>query len=77
MHTGAQLTGAVCKCMDCARQRQDALRHEARIRYRDEFNLIVWSRDNALLAQQEAVRQLELANDRMNDLINRVREEVV
>ncbi len=76
MHTGAKLSGAVCKCLDCARQRQDTLRREARIRYRDEYNQIAEQRDDAVLAQQAAVADLRAAVDRMRELTERVRKEL-
>jgi hypothetical protein len=76
MHSGSNLTGSLCKCMDCARSRYNILVREARLRYRDEYRAIEDDSDAAEQAIIAGNAALTAARFRERCLIDRVREEI-
>jgi hypothetical protein len=76
MHSGSKLTGVVCKCIPCAKQRQQALDREARLRYRDEYNEWQELVDNAERALDEAQFILSDVKAEQRLFFNKVRKEI-
>lgn len=54
MHSRNQLFGSVCKCMGCAKARNERILREARERFRDDWLAMIDAEDRAEELAQEA-----------------------
>lgn len=77
MHTREKLTGSVCKCMQCAADRQKALAQEALLRYPQTYQSNQYEIASAEQAISVAEYSLKTARARQRGLIEDVRKELV